>query len=340
MNNYARWAACLNTETPYNRIILLAIASVLMGGAVIRAQSVSWVQAPVKTSPSERFSAGMAFDWKTRTTLLFGGAINNGQKFDDTWIWHNGWFQLSPATSPPARQGPGMVWDAASGNIVLFGGLDANGVFLNDTWLWNGTNWIEQYPPISPPGRLFDGEGMTYDAATHRVLLFGGTNGVNVVLGDTWTWDGITKTWTQHFPSTSPSSRRTVLAYDYASKNVVLFGGDNGVVHYGDTWTWDGVNWTQKFPLTSPSPRTMGSFAWDDRLGLLVLFGGSGAGAAELNDTWIWKDSTWTQVFPTGSTPPGRWAAPIDYDPVSRGLLLFGGCCSYLDDTWLFFYIP
>jgi hypothetical protein len=53
----------------------------------------------------------MAFDWKTGTTVLFGGANNTGQKFNDTWIWRNGWFQLSPATSPPSRQGPGMVWD-------------------------------------------------------------------------------------------------------------------------------------------------------------------------------------------------------------------------------------
>jgi hypothetical protein len=83
-----------------------------------------------------------------------------------------------------------------------------------------------------------------------------------------------------------------------------------------------------------PSARTMGSFAWDDNLGLLVLFGGSGAAA--LNDTWFWKHSNWTQVVPTGNTPPPSWAAPIDYDPVSRSLLLFGGN-SYLGDTWLLF---
>ncbi|MEO8658459.1 MAG: kelch repeat-containing protein, partial [Bryobacteraceae bacterium] len=152
----------------------------------------------------------MAFDWQTGTTILFGGATPSGQKFSDTWVWRNGWYQVTPATSPPARQGPGMVWDGASGNIVLFGGLDMHGAFLNDTWLWNGRNWIQQFPLVSPPGRLLDGEGMTYDAATHTVVLFGGTNGVNVCLADTWTWDGIAKTWTQHFPTTNPSPRRTL----------------------------------------------------------------------------------------------------------------------------------
>ena len=247
--------------------LLLLVAAFAAADPSLPAQSVAWVEAVGTNSPSERFSSGVAFDWRTGVTVLFGGANNFGEKFGDTWIWRNGWLQIHPAaTSPPGRQGPGMIWDEDARNIVMFGGIDQNGAALNDTWIWDGNDWIQQFPPVSPPGRLLDGEGMTYDPATHSAVLFGGAS-PNGGLNDTWTWNGFTKTWRQHFPASSPAPRRTVIAYDYAAGNVVLFGGDDGNVHYGDTWTWDGVNWKLRFPARSPSPRTMAPSLGTLRLG-------------------------------------------------------------------------
>ncbi len=59
----------------------------------------------------------------------------------------------------------------------------------------------------------------------------------------------MTRTWIENFPATTPSPRRTVLAFDYAAGNVVLFGGDDAAGQLGDTWIWDGVNWTELFRL-------------------------------------------------------------------------------------------
>ena len=59
------------------------------------------------------------------------------------------------------------------------------------------------------------------------------------LLGDTWTWDGTTRT--KQAPATSPPARRfTEMAYDATTSNVVLFGGEpgGGVIDIGDTWTW------------------------------------------------------------------------------------------------------
>jgi Galactose oxidase, central domain len=131
--------------------------------------------------------------------------------------------RLSPATSPSARYGPGMAFDGAADNIVLFGGSTGTTDF-NDTWTWDGTTWTQQFPPVSPPAR--DQMSFAYDAATRKVVLFGGGNtAANSFLGDTWTWDGIAKTWTQQNPAASPSARRAPMAYDAATKTVVLFGG-------------------------------------------------------------------------------------------------------------------
>jgi hypothetical protein len=235
-----------------------------------------------------------------------------------------------------------MAWDGLSGNVVLFGGTDASGANLNDTWTWDGKDWTQQFPSVSPPPRRFDCQAMVYDAATKQVVLFGGIAyaGANAnYFGDTWSWDGVTKTWTQNHPISSPSPRRTMLAYDYSTGEVVLFGGDtNNNVALSDTWTWDGINWRRRSPVSSPSARSMGAMAWDGTWGAVVLFGGVNARTTD-NDMWSWKYGTWREVPMVGNVPPGRWAAGVDYDPVSEGLVLFGGFnfVSPFNDTWLLY---
>jgi hypothetical protein len=140
---------------------------------------------------------------------------------------------------------------------------------------------------------------MVYNPATETVVLFGGTGADNgdyggTPFGDTWEWNGRTKTWTQMFPASSPSPRGTTLAYDAISNTVVLFGGDNGGgdccrIYYNDTWTWDGVTWTQQSPAISPPARTAHSMAYDASLGQVVVFGGTSGPPQALNDTWGWN---------------------------------------------------
>ena len=133
-------------------------------------------------------------------------------------IWRSGWSQLSPAASPPARVSSGMAYDPTTGTVVLFGGGNASGVVFGDTWTWDGVTWTQQFPPVSPPARS-SSQGMAYNPVTETVVLFGGEGNANDdygghVFGDTWEWNGRTKTWTQRFPTSSPSPRDAPLAYD------------------------------------------------------------------------------------------------------------------------------
>ncbi len=331
-------------------------AAILLFASMAEAQGLDWVQLSPPSSPSATCCMGMAYDATTRSTVLFGGGNGTGIPFityGDTWTWtsHSGWSKLSPQTSPPARQGPGMAYDAATGTVVLFGGVDTSGTNLNDTWTWDGVTWTQQFPPVSPPGRQFDMQGMTYDAATRTVIFFGGLLSNQDVLGDTWTWDGVMKTWTQQFPATSPSARRTGVAYDAANRTVVLFGGDirNGDggfgIYLGDTWTWDGLNWARHFPSSAPSARGTSCITYDAFLGRVVLFGGSSDydSAQGLNDTWTWDGKNWTEVASSKRRPPPRWVAAMDFDPLSNGLVLFSGEGNnnvFLDDTWIFVLVP
>jgi hypothetical protein len=211
--------------------------------------------------------------------------------------------------------------------------------YLDDTWTWDGASWTQQFPPVSPPTRGFNTEQMAFDAATGKVVLFGGFAPNGSYWGDTWVWDGIAKTWTQQFPASSPSPRGTTLAYDSATKQVIIFGGeDEGVSFLADTWTWDGITWTQQFPASSPSRRVNFAMAHDATIGEVVLFGGySAVGGEALNDTWTWNGTTWSQIQ-TPITPVGRQGSWMDYDPNFKGLVLFGGYFTggpYTNQTWL-----
>jgi hypothetical protein len=193
-------------------------------------------------------------------------------------------------------------------------------------------NWVQESPAASPPAR--NSANMAYDAASGQVVLFGGY-GNGGILGDTWTWNGIT--WTQQSPATSPSGRDSAgMVYDAATGQVVLFGGSNGSSILGDTWTWNGTTWTQQSPAASPSARDFPSMAYDAATGQVVLFGGDGStnSSGYLGDTWTWNGTTWTQQSPATS-PSARYYDSMAYDAATAQVVLFGGYNNgLLGDTW------
>ena len=197
----------------------------------------TWTRQFPTTSPPARFGASMAYDAATGTVVLFGGLSSSDRALGDTWTWNGTtWAKQAPATSPPARGAASMAYDAATSTVVLFGGF-GRAQYLGDTWTWDGTTWTKRAPATSPPAR--EGASIAYDAATSTVVLFGGDNGfIPVVYNGTWIWDGTT--WTRQFPTTSPAARLGAsMAYDAATSNVVLFGGEPATgPAFGDTWTW------------------------------------------------------------------------------------------------------
>jgi Galactose oxidase, central domain len=326
----------------------LSLVTVWMAVGRISAQAQpAWFN---PSTPGTRCCVGMVFDPAVNSTLLFGGYGGpNNPDLGDTWVLgEGGWLQMSAANSPPPRSGAGMAYDATTKTVVLFGGNARNDAGdLNDTWIWNGTNWTQVFPPVSPPARRWDTQGMAYHAPSGKVVLFGGVTSGGAMFGDAWIWDGTTQTWTQLSPSPSPAPRRAPLAYDPATETIVLFGGEGGYGGplYGDTWIWTGTNWRQRSPATSPPPRSMASMAYDAQLRRLVLFGGSGAGSnfPFYNDSWTWDGITWTQLSP-GSGPPERYAFGMSYDPREQAVVLYGGLDLYdtvvLGDTWILATAP
>ena len=151
--------------------------------------------------------------------------------------------------------------------------------------------------------------------------------------------DAASTTWANVSPASSPPARvRGAIAYDPASKQLVMFGGTDSADEFlGDTWTWNGATWTRRSPTTSPSPRTGARMAYDAASGQLILFGGYAG--TPLSDTWSWTGSTWVQLHPATSPPPLSGAA-MAYDAATSQIVIFGGLQTFpsgsveLNQTW------
>lgn len=175
------------------------------------------------------------------------------------------------------------------------------------------------------------GQGVAFDSARGRVVLFGGDSLRPQPFSDTWEWDG--EYWTQ-MSDIGPSARSFhAMAYDSTRKCTVLFGGRNQGGPFQDTWEWNGEDWTQ-VSGEGPAARVGHSLVFDANRLRTVLFGGDVPGVRLLRDTWEWNGDAWTQAEDTG--PPARRLAAAAFDATRKRLVLFGGDpgAAGMGDTW------
>jgi hypothetical protein len=85
-------------------------------------------------------------------------------------------------------------------------------------------------------------------------------------------------------PAAAQPSARSVaaMAYDAATKSVVLFGGQGRSRGLDDTWIWDGSAWTQAHPSTSPPALDNAAMTYDPVTHDVILVGTSEPSGIEL----------------------------------------------------------
>ncbi len=122
-------------------------------------------------------------------------------------------------------QGAAMTWDPADGYILFY---DTQGYSWELTMTSaTAISAVEVSNSVSPPGALM-GESMAYNAACGYVEMFGGSNALPITSTslNANTWKYHAGTWTQLFPSSSPTPRAWgAMDYDYADGAMVLYGG-------------------------------------------------------------------------------------------------------------------
>ena len=222
-----------------------------------------------------------------------------------------------------------MAYDASSDRVVLFGGWSKEADSeTNETWIFdlNANRWTKMNPAVAPSRRAT--AAMAYDAQSHRVILFGGTDG----MAETWTYDSGTGSWTNMAPTSAPPGRLGGrMAYDSEFDRIILFGGHDGAI-YHDTWAYDyeSNTWTEKTPAVSPGSRVWQAMVYDSKCHRTVMFGGDpGTGdvsSDDFGDTWAYDfaNNTWANMNPTQG-PSARASASAAYDSESDRMVLFGG---------------
>ena len=194
-----------------------------------------------------------------------------------------------------------------------------------------------------PLGRAF--HAMAYDAASDRVILFGGLS-APIIYGDTWAYDFNTNSWTAMNPPTSPDARTaSAMAYDAQSDRVILFGGAfSQVGTLRDTWAFDFNSnaWTDMSATPSPTVRSGHRLEYDARSDRVILFGGQTREPGFVtfyDETWAYDFDTnaWAQLRPS-MKPSGRTCFAMAYDAVSGRVILFGAenHGGLFDDTWAY----
>ncbi|HTT25776.1 MAG TPA: kelch repeat-containing protein [Thermoplasmata archaeon] len=219
------------------------------------------------------------------------------------------WKQIVTSHAPSLRNWFGMAFDAADNYTVLYGGYDPSiGSFYWDTWEYLGGVWTQLSPAYHPSAS--SGLKMVYDPVLKGVVAFGGESPYGgTYYSDTWLFQN--GSWTQLFPTTSPSPRsQYAMAYDAADSEIVLFGGSAGGSNdYSDTWTFNGTTWARVVTAVHPQGRLFANMAYDAKSGKTLLAGGINQTSGPYNATWTFSGGTWKRL--SHSDFPGRQHTPI-----------------------------
>jgi hypothetical protein len=253
-----RWGHSMVRNTQNNRLITFGGRSPTISSFAndtYEWTGSAWATVSTANAPSARYLYGLAFDQVRNVAVLFGGRSNSAT-LGDVWEYNGtNWTQRTFPVTPPAREEMVLVYDPSLNRTVLFGGYDRDlDEVLGDTWHYDGQEWVEQTPVASPSDR--HRAAAVYDPRRHRIVLFGGYTGTNVVT-DTWEYTG--STWNSVAATTSPSNAtETLHGYDSQRNKFVVFGGF-GTGFSNQTWEYTGANrgFANTYGTDCPPPSTL-----------------------------------------------------------------------------------
>ena len=125
------------------------------------------------------------------------------------------------------------------------------------------------------------------------------------------------------------NGRTESLAYDNATQQVLMFGGQGAVTTdiRNDTWSFSAGNWTLLHPAQSPPPLMRALMVYDEAAHEIVLYGGTaavGKSTAPNNQTWVFKAGSWSKLAHCGVAGTNPSSMAMAYYPNKHGVVLVG----------------
>lgn len=302
--------------------------------------------------------ANLSIDVAAPGYTLVASATNIPSATSTAFAVTEAWTQLAPTgTSPAARSDSSAALDAAHDRLIVFGGSSGNvsaPTTMADLWLLTHADgaggtpaWIAPTTAgVAPSARAM--HSAVYDAASNRLVVFGGTPTVGVCasdLADVWILTnanglGGTPTWSLASPGGTPPPGRSLhsAVYDPGSNRMVVFGGTTQCgLPDARVFVLSNANgtesapplWTEILPAGMPPPGRYAHSAVFDAGGRMIVFGGLGSGATPLQDVWVLAAasgigaSAWTELLSTGPALGGSHRAV--YNPAANAMIAYGG---------------
>ncbi len=177
------------------------------------------------------------------------------------------------------------------------------------------------------------------------LLLFGGRDAAGP-LGDVWVFGIEENIWKPLRPEGGGPAPRFGhnAAYDLASNQMLIFGGQAGSTFFNDTWGFDMAanTWTQYAPdQPLPEQRYGAASAYDSANGSFFVSHGF-TSQGRFDDTWEFQTAgfAWSNVSPAeGPRPEKRCLVRMGADAGAQRLYLFGGQSdtqAFKGDFWTF----
>jgi hypothetical protein len=274
-------------------------------------------------SPPARSEAALAGDDVHQLVVLFGGRDGDGGLLGDTWLWDGShWSEQHPAHSPSARRAAAMSSDPDDGGVLLLGGVGSSGQPVGDSWTWNGSDW--QLLPTAGGPTPRTNAAMAWDPIAGALVLYGSQGDTTEPAGTTWVRKE--RAWQRRHDDVAPSACTSPMAFDDATRALVLVTGHGCGAGAGLTWSWAGTLWAPEHPAASPPAADRGVLAYDQSSQQLVLFVPPPGSGSPCGLTWTWDGAAWTLRGPSLPASAGMAVA----DPASRRPLLL----TTTGETW------
>ena len=210
--------------------------------------SSSWVAYPENTRPDGETGQSLVWDSLSSRYISYGGYNSTGAFSNETWAFDPSaavWQNLHSLNSPRGIAGAAMFFSEGWNRSILFGGMGADGNLSNETWMFNGetNSWSKLQLPGSFPSARME-MATSVDNENKIAYIYGGLAVDNSGFGveysrELWSFNLNTLVWNEVSNEGIKEMSASGMAYDNASNNLVVFGGNSWEGLSDETWLYN-----------------------------------------------------------------------------------------------------